>query len=57
MFASNVQPKRRTRPKQRAWRCACPQADGSFKLNFGFLLCCAVCGVRRREKVAAEAIP
>jgi hypothetical protein len=55
VFSSNVQPKRRVREKNAAWTCACPQRDGSFKQNFGFLLYCAVCGVRRHESVAAEA--
>jgi hypothetical protein len=57
VFASNVQPKRRIKPKPKPWTCACPQGGGSFKQNFGFLLSCTVCGVRRRGTVAAEASP
>jgi hypothetical protein len=55
MCSSNVQPRRRVRPKQTAWTCACPQADGSFKRNFGFLLQCTVCGAGRDDGVLVAA--
>jgi hypothetical protein len=54
VFSSNVQPKRRVMPKQPVWPCECPQRDGSFKRNFGFLLRCSVCGVERDDSLRVK---
>jgi hypothetical protein len=47
VFASNVQPKRRVKQKPAPWRCACPAAVASSKLNGGHLIRCPDCGSQR----------
>jgi hypothetical protein len=54
VFGSNVQPKRRMRPRGAPWRCLCVGPDGLARLNRGHLNRCPVCGLQQHTTFNAQ---
>jgi hypothetical protein len=47
VFGSNVQPKRRMRPRGAPWRCLCVGPSSLARLNRGYLNRCPDCGLQQ----------